>query len=157
MEQTQGPVHYLPSIHHKSVSGRSPREPAPPPFGLPHLTSRSAATKAGRYRSLREFDRNGLQRSKAHVRNALKTTNDLDRISRQLNEVNISYNEVIWTIAICTVFVSTASQEFKGRPKKDGVIWSSIRIPWCFRGDSEDKWNILTTIERDTSKLWYPS
>ncbi|XP_064394313.1 uncharacterized protein LOC135341638 [Halichondria panicea] len=86
MEQTQGPVHYLPSIHHKSVSGRSPREPAPPPFGLPHLTSRSAATKAERYSSLREFDRNGLQRSKAHVRNALKTTNDLDRISRQLNE-----------------------------------------------------------------------
>ncbi len=61
---------------------------APPPLALslPQLTT--AATKAERYSDLKEFDRKGIRRAKAHVRNALKTTDDLDRISRQLNKVH---------------------------------------------------------------------
>ena len=51
---------------------------------LPLLPS---ATKADKYAKLSQFDRSRLKRQKAHIRNALKTTENIQKIAKQLNEV----------------------------------------------------------------------
>ena len=47
-----------------------------------------AATKAEKYSRLRHFDKHGLKRDKAHFRNALKTTEPIERITKQLDDVS---------------------------------------------------------------------
>ncbi len=81
------PTQHLPPIHSpaRSFTEEAPQPSSPLGFSLPHLTA--AATKADRYSDLKKFDRRGVQRAKAHVRNALKTTADLNRIENQLNKV----------------------------------------------------------------------
>ena len=54
------------------------------PLQLPFLP---VATKAEKYAQLTAFDQSGLKRKKAHVRNALKTTDCLEKVAKQLNQV----------------------------------------------------------------------
>ena len=49
-----------------------------------------AATKVEKYAKLCQFDRSGLKRHKAHFRNALKTTENIQKISKQLHDVSNS-------------------------------------------------------------------
>ena len=51
----------------------------------------AAATKAERYTRLSHFDKSRLKRQKAHVRNALKTTENIQKIAKQLNEVETNF------------------------------------------------------------------
>ena len=48
------------------------------------------ATKAEKYARLRHFDKHGLKRDKAHFRNALKTTEPIEKITKELNDVSRS-------------------------------------------------------------------
>lgn len=89
MEQPQKPSQQLPSIAERNFPEqwtRSLHSPAPP-LTLPQLF---VTTKAEKYANLTAFDRKGLQRPKAHFRNALKTTEDLERISKQLDTVSMA-------------------------------------------------------------------
>jgi len=82
----QGSVQFLPSISGRSMPmAAKSNQSSHSNFTLPQLAD--SATKAERYNSLTRFDRNGIQRAKGHVRNALKTTGDLDKISKQLDQV----------------------------------------------------------------------
>ena len=76
----------LPSLSSKAPSPSKIREDKPlsSDLELPLLPS---ATKADKYARLSQFDRNGLKRQKAHFRNALKTTDNIQKITKQLNEV----------------------------------------------------------------------
>ena len=76
----------LPSLSSKAPSLSKSRgdKPFRSDLELPLLPS---ATKAEKYARLSQFDRSGLKRQKAHVRNALKTTENIQKIAKQLNEV----------------------------------------------------------------------
>ena len=58
-----------------------------PPFPALPLPSLSTATKAEQYTRVVAFDRRALKRHKAHQRNAMKTTENLEQVFRELNEV----------------------------------------------------------------------
>ena len=77
----------LPSLSLKSPSPPKSRsdKPLSSKLELPLLPS---ATKAEKYARLSQFDRSGLKRQKAHARNALKTTESIQKIAKQLNEVD---------------------------------------------------------------------
>ena len=100
MEQAQKSSQQLPSIVDKDFPVQWTRSPtsvslqsAAPSFTLPQLF---VTTKAERYADLTAFDRKALQRPKAHFRNALKTTEDLERISKQLDAVSIWQHLICW-------------------------------------------------------------
>lgn len=57
-------------------------KPQPPP-----VTFKPLATKAQKYARMVRIDRHKLQRPTAHFRNALKTTEGLERVTRQLEKV----------------------------------------------------------------------
>ena len=59
-----------------------------PAVTLPFL---STATKAEQYGRVVAFDRRALKRHKAHQRNAMKTTENLERVIRELTEVSIDF------------------------------------------------------------------
>ena len=61
--------------------------PTRPPFPALPLPSLSTATKAEQYTRVVAFDRRALKRHKAHQRNAMKTTENLEQVFRELNEV----------------------------------------------------------------------
>ena len=76
----------LPSLSTLTRSS-SPSKVAKPLLGDIQLPLLPTATKGEKYTQLRRFDRQGLKRHKAHFRNALKTTEGIERITKQLNEV----------------------------------------------------------------------
>lgn len=77
----------LPSLPAKSPSPpKSKTKPIQPELKLPLIP----ATKTEKYLRLRYFDRHVLKRHKAHFRNALKTTDGIQKITKQLNEVTIN-------------------------------------------------------------------
>ena len=59
-----------------------------PAVTLPFL---STATKAEQYGRVVAFDRCALKRHKAHQRNAMKTTENLERVIRELTVVGIDF------------------------------------------------------------------
>ena len=63
-------------------------KPTPPAVTLPFL---STATKAEQYGRVVAFDRRALERHKAHQRNAMKTTENLERVIRELTEVSVDF------------------------------------------------------------------
>ena len=77
----------LPSLPIKSPPSNTKTKPLPSELKLPLIP---AATKTEKYSRLRHFDRHGLKRHKAHFRNALKTTEGIQRITKQLNEVTVT-------------------------------------------------------------------
>ena len=60
-------------------------KPTLPAVPLPFL---STATKAEQYGRVVAFDRRALKRHKAHQRNAMKTTENLEQVNRELTEVS---------------------------------------------------------------------
>lgn len=60
-------------------------EPTLPAVPLPFL---STAIKAEQYGRVVAFDRRALKRHKAHQRNAMKTTENLEQVNRELTEVS---------------------------------------------------------------------
>jgi hypothetical protein len=90
------------SSEHLRLPPVSPKAPSPPKNRGDYKRFRSrlelpllpAATKAERYTRLSHFDRGQLKRQKAHVRNALKTTENIQKISKQLDEVEDSFINV---------------------------------------------------------------
>lgn len=58
------------------------------------LTFRPVATKAQKYATLVKIDHLKVQRPRAHFRNALKTTEGLEKATRQLEKVRIFFNQV---------------------------------------------------------------
>ena len=75
----------LPSL---PTTSSSPSKPlAKPLAGDIRLPLLPTATKGEKYTQLRQFDRQGLKRHKAHFRNALKTTEGIEKITKQLNKV----------------------------------------------------------------------
>ena len=85
----------LPSLSLKSPSPPKSRadKSLSSDLELPLLPS---ATKAEKYARLSQFDRSGLKRQKAHVRNALKTTESIQKITKQLNEVDKLHNNIVY-------------------------------------------------------------
>ena len=75
-----------------------------PAVTLPFL---STATKAEQYGRVVAFDRRALKRHKAHQRNAMKTTENLERVIRELTEVlqNCCFIACMMTY-ICTCSVN---------------------------------------------------
>ncbi len=66
------------------------------------LTFRPVATKVEKYAKLMKIDQHQLQRPRAHFRNALKTTEGLERVTRELKQVNIyssSSVKILWWLA----------------------------------------------------------
>ena len=79
---------YLPPL-----SAEQPHS-APEYTQLSPLTFRPVATKAEKYAKLMKIDQHHLQRPRAHFRNALKTTEGLERVHQQLKEVSCSTGSV---------------------------------------------------------------
>jgi hypothetical protein len=59
-------------------------------------TFRPVATKADKYASLVKIDQLRVQRPRAHFRNALKTTEGLERATRQLEKVVLGVDFYFW-------------------------------------------------------------
>lgn len=75
----------LPPLEKSSLATcKQPRSSAAAEFPK---TFRPAATKAGKYARLVDIDQHRVQRPKAHFRNALKTTEGLERVTDELEMV----------------------------------------------------------------------
>ena len=87
-------MHHSPSCSSCKTRGEANRLRAThtslkPAVTLPFL---STATKAEQYGRVVAFDRRALKRHKAHQRNAMKTTENLERVIRELTVVGRLYS-----------------------------------------------------------------
>ena len=99
--------HYLPNNLTASVH--------PLPLELP---LKPVATKAQKYAALTKFDQHHLK-SKAHFRNALKTTEGLERVARRLERVSFITSSILDKSRILKPLVS---RDLKKLTKKMSLL-----------------------------------
>lgn len=80
---------FLPQLSANSLLCLTLQHPQPLALQPPssQFTFRPVATKAEKYDKLTRIDQQKLQRPRAHFRNALKTTEGLERVAKRLEKV----------------------------------------------------------------------
>ena len=94
------PPLYTTSPRHLTLASPLPLGSGAPAAARLPITFKPVATKAEKFAELSRLDRHKLERPKAHFRNALKTTEGLERVTKQLDKVRHSSWQVDFAIQI---------------------------------------------------------